>query len=242
MEQQRDDHADGGTDPRLEPRYSPVLDLATGLVVGAEVVAAPLSSASSTAASAAWAGSLPMATRRAAQAFAFGAAADEGWWVAAGLRPDQVSTPGATEVVEDLLRSSGLPAERLVLPVAHAELARAVEHGTAAAMGDLGIRFTVVGFGAEAWSSSVLREVPVASIQVSLAGLQPDADDLALVRSMVSLAASCGTVVMGRDVDAAEQVALAGDAGVALLEGYWWGSPGSLAKLVGTWARHPLSE
>lgn len=226
----------------LEPRYTPVLELGTGLVVGAEVLAPSVSSASATAASAAWAGSLPILTRLAAHAFAFGIAAEEGWWIAAGLRPGQVASPATVDAVVDLLRTSGLPPERLVIQVSHAELAAAVRSGSADELGDLGVRFTVVGFAAEDWSGSVLRSAPVASVQVSLAGLRPDADDVAIVGSLVALAEACGTTVIGRDVDSADLLALAAEAGVPFVEGYWWGSPGSLAKLVGTWARLPVNE
>lgn len=229
--------------PFLEPQYRPVLDLGSGLVIGAEVVAPPVSSATSTAASAAWAGTLPMVTRLAAQAFAFGAASDEGWWIAAGLRPGQVASPAAADAVAELLGTTGLPARRLVLQVTHHELSHAVRSGAAAALGALGVRFAVSSFMVEDWWGTVLRAAPAASVQVSLVGRSGRSpDDVAHVRSIVQLARSCGTAVVATEVDTDDQLALAGEAGAAYAAGYWWGSPGSLAKLVGTWTRLPVSE
>lgn len=242
MEKQRDRSEDGDVDHVLQPRYEPVLELATGLAVGAELVAPRLSPDTRTTGSAAWAGSPPMTTRLAAHEFAFGPAADEGWWLAAGLGPDQAAASGAVQVVADLLRSSGLPPERLLLPVTHAELSRAVRSGSARDLARIGVRFTVTDFAAVPGSSALLRSAPVASIQVSLLGLGGDADDRSLIQSIVALAGSCGTEVIGADVETAEQVALAGGAGVNLVRGYWWGSPGPLAKLVNTWGRFRLSE
>jgi EAL domain-containing protein (putative c-di-GMP-specific phosphodiesterase class I) len=203
-----------GAEPEGAPEFRPVLDRSTGLVVGAQVTGGDRAAG--------------------AHAFAFGPAADEGWWLSVRDRPAAVPA---------LLAASGLPAERLVLQVTSEDLADAVATGAASELSRLGVRCCVIGYGALDWSIAALRLAPVASIQVSLAGLRRDEPgDVALVRSVVDLAASCGTVVLGSDVDTDDQLALAGAAGVGLVEGYWWGSPGSLAKLVATWARSPFSE
>lgn len=172
--------------------FTPVLELASGRVVGAEVLASEAVSG--------------------ANAFAFGPPADEGWWLAAAVRPAQVPA---------LLETSGLPAARLVLTISPLGLTHAVRSGQAASLRRLGVRLIVpIGLG-------------------GFVGGDPD--DLTRLRTRIAVARSWGAEVVGRDVDTAEQLAVAGDAGVALVSGYWWGSPGSLAKLVGTWARTPVS-
>lgn len=217
----------------LEPRYRPVLELESGRVVGAELVAP-------------WPhpdqGSVPRVACTAAHAFAFGPAADEGWWVGIRLRPGQVAAPSSVDAVAVLLRASGLAPRRLVLRLTHTELDHAVSSGSARALGALGVQMSVTGFGTADWSPASLRAAPVSSVQVSLTGLdRSDPADVGLVRSVVDIAESCGVAVIGRDVESGDQLRLAADAGVTNVEGYWWGSPGSLSKLLGTWARLPFS-
>lgn len=205
------------------PRYWPVIQMGTGRVVGAELHASPLA-------------------RVAAQAFAFGPAADEHWWLAVRLRPGQVAAPAAVDAVTDLVRDSGLPPDRLLLEVTEDELARAVGSGSASSIGALGVRFSVTGFSGGGPAGAALRSAPVAFVQVSLAGLDPaDPADVALLRSAATLAAKLEIEVIGTDVESAAQLELAGTADIGLVQGYWWGSPGSLAKLLSTWGRRSVS-
>jgi EAL domain-containing protein (putative c-di-GMP-specific phosphodiesterase class I) len=218
-------HRDDGD--LLDARYRPVLERSTGRVVGAELLAPSRA---------------PELLRRCAQAFAFGPAADEGWWLAAALPPGDVASPTAARTVAQLLHRSGLSASRLVLSVTVAELDHAVRTGAASDLASLGVRLSLAGFGLHHGAVGALHHAAVGSLQVSLAGLDRRLPgDLGLLRSVVSLASSCGVAVVGRDVETHEQLELAGEAGVELVTGYWWGSPGSLAKLVATWARQPIS-
>lgn len=217
-------HHDGDL---LGARYRPVLERSTGRVVGAELLAPARS---------------PELVRRCAQAFAFGPAADEGWWLAAALPPGEVAAPGSARTVARLLHRSGLSASRLVLSVTVAELDHAVRTGAASELASLGVRLSLTGFGVHHGAIGALHHAAVGSLEVSLAGLDRNVPgDLGLLRSVVSLAGSCGVAVVGRDVETHQQLELAGEAGVELVTGYWWGSPGSLAKLVATWARQPIS-
>lgn len=210
-----------------DARYRPVVDRSTGRVVGAELLQ-PIRSSG--------------LVRQAAQAFAFGPAAEEGWWLGAALPAGEVGQPDAADAVGRLLRRSGLPPERLVLQVTNTELAHAVRSGGASRLAALGVRLSVVGFGVHHWSIAAVRHTAVASVQVSVAGLdRSEPADVALLRSVSALARSCNVEVLGRDIDTDEQLVLAGEAGIELVEGYWWGSPGSLAKLVSTWARLSVS-
>jgi predicted signal transduction protein with EAL and GGDEF domain len=230
----------------LEPRYWPVLDLASGRVVGAALVGTSSGGtglASERTMGAAWAGSLPVLTRLAAHAFSFGPAAAERWWVSVLLRPGQVAAVAAVDVVAGLLRDSGLPPERLRIDVTELEVAHAVSSGSAADLAELGVGLSVRDFGGGELSSAALRAAPVCSLQVSLAGLAPhDEGDRSLLRSVVALAGSLGIEVQGCDVEADGQLELASAAGITTVQGYRWGSAGSLSKLIDTWVRLPVSE
>jgi EAL domain-containing protein (putative c-di-GMP-specific phosphodiesterase class I) len=58
----------------------------------------------------------------------------------------------------------------------------------------------------------------------------------------VALAGSLGIEVQGCDVEADGQLELASAAGITTVQGYRWGSAGSLSKLIDTWVRLPVSE
>ncbi|MGN6694175.1 MAG: hypothetical protein ACTHN0_08355 [Aquihabitans sp.] len=157
----------------------------------------------------------------AAAAFAHGAPARENWWLLVGPPPGAVRAPSAVAGVRALLSDTALDAARLLLGMTEAELAHAVGNGTAAAITALGVRLAV---------------------GISLAGRDAgDAGDVAAVRAAAARAASVGGLAVGVDVESDAQVALAGEAGLGLVQGYWWGSPGSLGKLVHTWARQPVT-
>jgi EAL domain-containing protein (putative c-di-GMP-specific phosphodiesterase class I) len=157
----------------------------------------------------------------AAAAFVRGAPACEDWWLLLGPPSGAVLTPSAVAGLRTLLGNAALDAERLVIGVSAAELAQAVGNGAASAVTAMGVRLAV---------------------SVSLAGLDPDDPaHIAAVRAVSARATSVGCLVVGMDVESDAQVVVAGEAGLGLVQGYWWGSPGSLGKLVHTWARQPVT-
>lgn len=157
----------------------------------------------------------------AARAFAVGAAAREGWWLGIGPPHGTLVAPTAVTAVWSLLRDSRLEPDRLVLRIAEDDLADAVGSGAAAAVAAMGVRLAV---------------------EISLAGLdRGERADVAAVRATGARVASLGGRAVGVDVESDAQLALAHEAGLGLVQGYGWGSPGSLVKLVHTWARQPVS-
>lgn len=232
----------------VEPRYWPVLDLATGRVVGAELVAPAVergrgaSGPATSDTSDTMADSIPILARAAAGAFASGPAAAEGWWVAIRLRFGQVASTSAADVVFSLLRDSRLDPDRLVLQITEAEFAHAVSSGSVAALASLGVRFGIIDFGAGDVSLLALRAAPIAFAQVNLTGLDgSEPADVSALRSVLAIAASLGIHVLGQMVEFDGQLALAGDVGIELVQGYRWGSAGSLPKLLSTWTRQAIS-
>jgi len=157
----------------------------------------------------------------AARSFAFGTPAREDWWLVLGPHPGSVLGPSAATGVRSLLRESGLEPERLVLRVPEVDLAHAVADGTVAAITRSGVRFAV--------------EICLAGLDVARTA------DVAAVRAAVGRVASVDSLIIGVDVETDAQVALAGECGIGFVQGYGWGSPGSLDKLVHTWARQPVT-
>lgn len=64
-----------------------------------------------------------------------------------------------------------------------------------------------------------------------------DPADRALVRSVVAVAEQLGVEVVAEGVEGDDEVEAAIAAGISLVQGFRWGSPGSLEKLLATWSR-----
>lgn len=149
----------------------------------------------------------------------------EDWWLALALHHGAAVSSSAVADVEALLCGTGLAPERLVLRVTEAELALGVSSGAAVPIAALGVRFAVA---------------------ISLAGLDLGAPaDVAAVRALRGRAASLGALAIGVDVESDAEVALAGEAGIGLVQGYRWGSPGLAGQArphVGPPADHRMTQ
>lgn len=221
-------------DRSSDPRYWPVFDLATNRVVGVDLAAAPR----------------PVRAvddpRRPVEVALRAAGADvaragmpaQHWWVGLAVSAQEAVSIGTVAAISRGLDDGGLEAHRVVLRMTEEALAAAAEAGTAERIARLGVRFALADFGAGTLSPSVLRRLPVGFVRVSLRGLQAsDHMDVSLLRSVAAVAASLQVQVLGTEVEVDDQVALADDAGLDLVQGYRWGSAGLVEKLVATWAR-----
>lgn len=223
-----------------EPSYWPTFELASGRVVGADLVASEVVTGS--ARSAARTASPSVTALAAARAFAVGAPAQQGWWVGIGLRPGQLLAPSGPVLVADLLAQSALAADRLVLHVTEAELAALSAGDGAEALGAIGVGLSILDLGAGALRpdglARAMGQVRVASLRVDVSRLDPASGaDLRVLAATCTVAHDLGIDVVGLGVETDAHLELVARAGVRLVQGFLWGSEGSVAKLVATWAR-----
>lgn len=239
---------------RIEARYRPAFDLPTGVVRGAEAVAAwPGAEGSSdpddrlTGAAAGRAGAGPVVgaalhqlLQRVVQGFASGAPQTHGWWASIAFDEGLVAAPHPVQQMVSLLEEASFPGHRLVVELTERALSRGLANGTVGHLLSAGVQFALVDFGTGAISPSELRRVPMAYVRVALSGMSAeDSYDLGLVRSVVAAADALGISVLGDGIETDGQLELANQAGIGLVQGYRWGSPGPLSKLSSTWARLP---
>lgn len=100
------------------------------------------------------------------------------------------------------------------------------------------VRLGLSDLGAGVLGPGELQRIPLAHVRVGIDGLEPDEPaDAAALAELVGDARSLGARVIADGIETDEQVAFIAEAGIGLALGYRWGSPGSLAKLLQTWAR-----
>ena len=224
------------SDGQLRLHFQPVLSLTDGSPVGAEGLVRwahpyrglllpadfiPLAESSGLIAElGAW-----VLGRAVAQAASWHAAGLP-YVVGANLSPRQLVGGDLVDLVHRLLRDSGLPPERLVLEVT--ESAVIDDPGAPevlSALSRLGVKLSLDDFGTGYSSLTYLKRFPVDSIKVDrsfVSGLGRDADDEAIVASVVSLARAIGKRVVAEGVETAQQADALRALQVDSAQGHLW--------------------
>jgi len=154
------------------------------------------------------------------------------WWsagielpVAVNVSVRDLSDTGFGDVVADLLRDHQLPARALKLEITEhvlmadpARMTHALE-----SMGRLGVDLSLDDFGTGYSSLVHLKRLPVSEIKVDRSFVQrmtTDADDAAIVRSIVDLAHSLGLRVVAEGVETVETWRALEALGCDIAQGY----------------------
>jgi len=145
------------------------------------------------------------------------------------------------ELTEELLTLHGLPGERLVIEVTESSLltntTRAAEilHGLSA----LGVRVSIDDFGTGFSSLSHLRRLPVDEIKVDISFVRTmlqDADDAAIVRSVIGLAKDLGLDCVAEGVEDEHVYAELRRLGCDMAQGYYMAPPMPVDEIA-SWLR-----
>ncbi len=155
---------------------------------------------------------------------------DEQFYVAVNVSGRQVVT-GFDQQVLAVLRRHGVPPHCLVIEVTETAVLSG-EAATTEVMARLraaGVRIALDDFGTGYSSLSHLLRLPVDTLKIDrsfVAGLGPeDGIERQVVSAVTGLAAGLGLDVVAEGVETPEQVAILGELGVCLLQGYLLGRP-----------------
>ena len=165
--------------------------------------------------------------------------------VGANLSPRQLVGGDVVDLVRSLLRDSGLPPGRLVLEVTESAVIddpRAPD--VLSALSELGVQLSLDDFGTGYSSLTYLKRFPVDSIKIDrsfVSGLGRDADDEAIVASVVSLARAIGKRVVAEGVETAQEAAALRALRVDTAQGYLW-SPALPLEQLDSWLAGRVAE
>ena len=150
--------------------------------------------------------------------------------VAVNLSERELLQPGTVTFVREALAVAECAAERLLLEVPEQALLREPdEAGRAlAALKDLGVQLAVDDLGTGSSPLSYLKRFPVDVVKVDrslVAGLGHDADQSAVVASLISMARAIGVRCVAEGVETADQLSVLRRLGCDLGQGYLFSRP-----------------
>ncbi|MBB4121483.1 putative bifunctional diguanylate cyclase/phosphodiesterase [Martelella radicis] len=134
------------------------------------------------------------------------------------------------EKVADILRQTGLPADRLELEFTESGIVENVHraHETFTRLKALGVKIAMDDFGTGYSSLATLQQFPFNKIKIDrsfVSGLPQDTLSAAIVRSTVIIGKSLGLRVLAEGVETEEQLEFLRREGCPRAQGYYFGKP-----------------
>jgi diguanylate cyclase (GGDEF)-like protein/PAS domain S-box-containing protein len=160
--------------------------------------------------------------------------------ISVNISSRQFQHPGLVESVRQALDDAHLSASRLRLEITESV---AMERGQATVqtlqqLKTLGVRLAIDDFGTGYSSLAYLKHFPVDVLKIDRAfvdGLGRDAQDAAIVRSVITIAKSLDLTVTGEGVETAEQLSVLRALGCDEAQGYYFARPqppGAMDRLL----------
>ena len=156
--------------------------------------------------------------------------ADEPLVVGVNLSARQFQEPGLLAQIAETLRDTGLPAASLKLEITESVIMCDAEStvGTLHALKELGVGLAIDGFGTGYSSLSYLKRFPINTLKIDRSfvdGLGREANDTAIVQSVVALARSLNLAVVGEGIETPEQLAELRSLGCGKGQGFYFSRP-----------------
>ena len=149
--------------------------------------------------------------------------------VAVNVSPRQFAHPDFLETLANALRISGASPEDIEIEITEAAIMSNVDPvlATLQAVHRMGIRVAIDDFGTGYSSFAYLKRFEVDSLKIDrtfVEGIERE-DNLAIARSIVSVAHALGLPVTAEGVETAAQAAILAELGCDRLQGFYFGRP-----------------
>lgn len=153
-----------------------------------------------------------------------------GWNVAVNVSIFQLTSPCFFDTVCDVLERYDLDPCDLTLEVTESNAMRSIELTMAVLrkLSSIGVNLSLDDFGVGHSSLSHLKRLPVRELKVDrsfISDIENDAEDMAIVSAIVSLAKATDLKVVAEGVETVGQQALLAEAGCDVIQGYLIGRP-----------------
>jgi diguanylate cyclase (GGDEF)-like protein/PAS domain S-box-containing protein len=142
----------------------------------------------------------------------------------------QIADPGFAAVVEDVLRTTGIPAELVILELTETALVKDPTAATARLheLKALGVRLAIDDFGTGYSSLGYLRQFPIDVLKIDRSFLDPGTAEAGLppiVRGVLDLGATMGLMTIAEGVETDAQMARLMDSGCRYGQGFLFARP-----------------
>ena len=146
------------------------------------------------------------------------------------LSARQFANPQLVQEVADILRATGLDADRLCLEITESVAVEDVTRtiSTLDELKALGVRLAIDDFGTGFSSLTYLKRFPVDVVKIDrsfVLGIDADPVDSAIVTAVLGLASAVGMVTVAEGVESADQLRHLRELGCPLVQGYHLGRP-----------------
>jgi diguanylate cyclase (GGDEF)-like protein/PAS domain S-box-containing protein len=157
----------------------------------------------------------------------------------------QLERPGFVELVGEILRDTGVAAERLEIEITESLL---MQTGDAPnllqRLRKLGVSLSIDDFGTGFSSLSYLRRLPINKLKIDqsfIGDITTNASDAAIVQSVIALATTMALTTVAEGVESDEQVAFLRRQGCHAVQGYFYSPPLSGEDFV-AWAKTQVTR
>jgi EAL domain-containing protein (putative c-di-GMP-specific phosphodiesterase class I) len=179
-----------------------------------------------------------------AQASAWHRDGHAGLQVAVNCSAKQFQEAGFVELVNGILRSTGMPAQRLELEITEGVIIQHSDEDNARfqALEDMGVRISIDDFGTGYSSLSYLKRLSIHQLKIDqsfVRDIGTDPNDAAIVSAIVTIAHSLGLEVVAEGVETAEQLSFLRAVGCDAAQGYLFSRPlpaEEFSRLLAGWS------
>jgi diguanylate cyclase (GGDEF)-like protein len=165
--------------------------------------------------------------------------------VAVNVSPMQLLNQGFPQLVERLLRESGIPPSKLTLEITESAAIDnlADTQHQLQQLRALGVEVAMDDFGTGFSSLSMLRELPLSTLKIDRGLILPlpAPDAVAVVTAICQLASALELQVVAEGIETLEQANAARDAGCHALQGFFYARPLSVAD-AGHWLQRQFDS
>lgn len=164
-------------------------------------------------------------------------------WVAVNLSTRQFQDPNLVSKVIEVLRKTGLEPGQLELEITEsaAMLDPQASIGILGRLKMMGVQIAIDDFGSGYSSLSYLKRIPAHKIKIDKSfvdGVTNDPDDIAIVRTIIALAATLEMDTVAEGIETAEQFRVIEQFGCKQAQGYWISRPGTVDSIEAFFQSH----
>jgi diguanylate cyclase (GGDEF)-like protein/PAS domain S-box-containing protein len=157
--------------------------------------------------------------------------------VAVNFSAKQFFQPDLVQSIQEILRETGLPPQRLELELTESVFLENMEAAVEAlkALKHLGIRIAIDDFGTGYSSLYYLKKLPFDRIKIAqefVRDIESDANNRAIIKAAIAMAQSLGSEIIAEGVENRKQLSFLLSLGCQVMQGYYFAKPMPAKDLV----------